>query len=205
MAAAVPIMAAVGLASTVVGSVVGAMGAEQTAQAQNQMYQYQARVANLNSTIAKQNAAYALYAGEVQTQQAGMQAKQQIGETRAIQGSSNLAVGSGTGASVVTSEQELAQQSESLVRADAAKRAYGYEVEATSATAQAQLDTMAGRNALVAGDIGATSSILGGASSVSSKWAQASQTGIFSQWGVPGGASGGGLLDDSGSWGSRPV
>jgi hypothetical protein len=52
-------------------------------------------------------------------------------------------------------------------------------------TSQAQLDTLAGRNARTSGMIGAASSILGGASSVSSEWLRGQSLGL---WGSPSGS-----------------
>jgi hypothetical protein len=62
-----------------------------------------------------------------------------------------------------------------VIRANAAKKAYGFEVGAAEDVAQAGAYTVAGETSVTAGDIGAVSSVLGAAGSVSSKWLQASQ------------------------------
>lgn len=167
-----------GMAASAIGGVVSAVGSEQSGNAQKSMYDYQAGITSLNAQVSKQNASYALATGEVEAQQSGMQTRAQIGETKAIQGASGLDVNSGSGATVRSSEADIGAENQAVIRSNAAKRAYGYEVEATQATAQGQVDVMAGQNAQSAGQIGAISSILGGASSVSSKWLQANQQGI---------------------------
>jgi hypothetical protein len=65
-----------------------------------------------------------------------------------------------------------------------------------SDTNQATLDIAAGKNAAAAGDINAVSSILGTAGSVSSKWLQGNQVGLWGVSGNAGGNAGGGLLGD---------
>lgn len=143
------------------------------------MYNYQAGVAQMNAQIAKQNADYATAAGEVTAQESGMQTRFKIGETVAQQGAGGLAVGSGSNARVVSGEQAIGQQDEAIIRSNAARQAYGYDVQAAQDTAQSQIDQFAASNAKTAGDISAFGSILGAAGSVSSKWLTAGQQGVF--------------------------
>jgi hypothetical protein len=58
------------------------------------------------------------------------------------------------------------------IRSNAARAAYGHEVEAINFGAQSQLYSMASKTSKVSGAINATSSLLGGASSTSDKWLQ---------------------------------
>ena len=67
-------------------------------------------------------------------------------------------------------------------KSDAAKQAYGYQIEAYSDTNQAVLDQMAGTNAQKAGQIGAESSLLSGAATVAGKFSNMP--------GMPGGSTG---------------
>lgn len=180
------ILTAISIGTTALGAGVSAFGSMKSGEAQAGMYNYQASIAKVNQQIAKQNADYALAAGEVEAQRSGMKTRAQIGETRAIQGASGLDVNTGSAARVRTSEAEIGLQDQALIRSNAARRAYGYEVEGEQQKSQASLYGMAAENASSAGKIGALSSILGGASSVSSKWLQASQIGV--------GSGGGGIV-----------
>jgi hypothetical protein len=90
---------------------------------------------------------------------------------------------------VLSSETAITQQNEAITRANAAKRAYGFNVAAAEDTAQAGAYKVAASTSEEAGELGAVSSIIGGAGSVSSKWLQASQSGAF---GGGGGSSGSG-------------
>lgn len=176
MADPVSAMAVGGMVSTAAGGILGAFGAQEQGEAQSKMYQYQAGVARINQKIAEQNADYARAAGEVEAQKSGMETRARVGQIRAAQGASNLDVNTGSAAAVRASQQAVGQEDEAIIRANAARKAYGYEVEATQDKAQVGLDTMAASQSKTAGDIGAMASILGEASSVSSKWMQYKST-----------------------------
>jgi hypothetical protein len=162
---ALPIAIA-GLGASLVGGAASAVGAATSATAQAGMYNYQAG-------IAKQNEQFALNAGEGQASQQGMKARAQIGQTKAAQGASGFLLGSGTNADVVSSERSIANLEQTTTRSNANQAAYGY-------AAQSELDVAAAKNAQTAGDIGIASSVLGTAGSVSSKWLQGQQQGLFS-------------------------
>jgi cbb3-type cytochrome oxidase subunit 3 len=175
----------IGLGSSLAGGIMSAFGAEKSGQAQQAMYNYQAQVARINSQIDQQNAEYAINQGEQQAQQYGLQAAQQYGKIVAGQAASGFDVNSGSNVDVQRSQRTISAMDLTQIRSNAAKTAYDYNVRSTMDTNQATLDVMAGQNAKLAGDIQATSSILGSVSSVSSKWLQGSQMGMF---------PGGGLL-----------
>jgi len=137
-----------------------------------QQAKYQAGVAELNRKISLQNAAYERQVGRVEAQRVGMKYGQEIGRTRAIEGASNLDVTKGSPAAVQASEHALALQDQATTRANAARRAYGYETQATQYEAQRKL-----ANAKAAWTI--PSSIIGTASSVADKWMMGSMTGLF--------------------------
>lgn len=180
MADPVSISAGIGMASSLGGSLLSAFGASSAGQAQSQAYQYQAGIARMNAQIDRQNADWERGTGEIESQQSGMKTKAQIASTKAIQGGSGLDVNSGSATKVRESELEIGQQNEATIRANAAHKAYGFEVKAVNEVAQANLDDAAADNAKSAGDINAFASILGGVSSVSSKWMQGKSVGIFS-------------------------
>jgi hypothetical protein len=165
-----PAIAAIGLGSTVIGGITGAVGSIFGGQAQAGMYNYQAGIAQMNAQIAKQNAAYELAVGETQAQQSGMKTRAQISQTRAAQGAGGLDVGSGTNVKVRESELQLGQYDQALIRSNASRRAYGQEVIAAQETAQSNLDQFAAKTSITASYFGAASSILGAAGSFSSKW-----------------------------------
>ena len=169
----------VGLGSTAAGSALSAYGAYASGKSTSQMYGYQARVAQINSTIALQNADYARMQGEQQSVIAGRRGAQQLGAIRANQGASGVSVGSGSPAQVQTSQKSTTAMDLNQIRSNAAKTAYDFDVQSTEDINQAGLYDAASRNAKTAGDIGALSSIIGGAGSVSSKWLAGQQQGLW--------------------------
>lgn len=176
MAAAV---GAIGLGTTLAGGVLGAFGAEKSAAAQQQMYDYQSQVAKLNAQIDLQNRDYAIQQGERQAVQYGMKAAQTEGQIKVAQSGSGLDVNAGSALSVQRSEAKVAAMDLDQIRTNAGKVAYDYTVKSSMDLNQATLDTMAGINARTAGDIQAAQSILGAAGSVSSKWMQGQQAGML--------------------------
>jgi hypothetical protein len=182
-------------------------------QAQQSTYQaninkYQAGVADVNKEIAKANAIYARDVGEVEAQQAGMKAHAELGEMIAQQGASGIKVSSGSSTRVRESMVEIGQYTQSIIRASAAKKAYGYDVEAMQYGAQADVyrytakqNEAQAENAMTAAGItksslglqeqamglvdkaeglNITGSLISTVGSVASKWSQADFSGMFS-------------------------
>lgn len=168
-----------GIGASLAGGLLSAYGSEKSGTSQQQMYNYQSRIAQINSQIDLQNSEYASNQGELQAQQYGMKAGQQRGQIIADQGASGIAIGSGSSAEVVRSQGVVTAMDLTQIRSNAAKVAYDYQVKSTMDTNQATLDVMAGENAKTAGDINAASSILGTVGSVSSKWMQGNQQGMW--------------------------
>ena len=169
------VLAGVGMGAGALGGITSAIGSIFSGKAQSNMYNYQAGVALANAKVAKQDAQYALDSGEVEAQQAGMRGRFQQGATKVGIASGNIDTSTGSGSQVLKSETEVTQENEGVIRANAAKRAYGFEVGAAEDVAQSSADIAAGKTSVTAGDIGAVSTILSTAGNVSSKWLQASQ------------------------------
>lgn len=177
---------AAGLGTSVAGSALSAFGAYSQGQSQSQMYGYQAQVAQINSQIALQNADYARMQGEQQAVIEGRKGAQQFGGIRAAQGASGLDVNSGSNAQVQASQKSTTALDLNQIRSNAAKTAYDFDVQSTEDVNQAGLYNAASSKAKTAGDIGALTSIVGGAGSVSSKWLAGQQQGL---WGNAGGSN----------------
>lgn len=168
-----------GLGLSLLGGLTQAFGALFSADAQKQMYNYQAGVANLNAEISRQNAEYARSVGELQATRYGMQAAQRMGQIKVAQSASGLDINSGSAKQVQQSQATLTRMDLTTIRSDAAKTAYNYEVQGVQYGAQAQLDTLAGKNAMSAGMISASGSIIGTAASVDTAWLRGSQLGLW--------------------------
>jgi len=228
-------MAAIGIGANIAGGIFGAMGAKNKAkgdalniqgqmlQTMGQAYQldmqaaeygtranmsdYQAGVAKINRDIALQQADYALAVGDVEAQKKGMEWRSAIASAKAYQASSGLNVNTGSAVDVRASMVELGTYDQTVIRSNAAKVAWGYDIEATQNEAQSALYTMqagiermqataATEGAKItrqglgiqkqalgvaqeAGTIGVMSSLVGAAGSVASKWTQGTSVGLF--------------------------
>jgi hypothetical protein len=172
-------MGAIGIGATLAGGITSAIGAEKTAAATQQSFNYQAGVAQINSTIDLQNADYARSQGETQAMQYGLKAGQQQAQIKNQQAASGLDVNSGSAVAVQQSQKTITGIDTAQIRSNAAKTAYDYDVKSTMDLNQSTLDVMAGNNAITAGNYAAASSILGSVGSVASKWNQGTTSGLF--------------------------
>lgn len=183
-------LAAVGGATTLASGAIGTIGAQSQGQSEANMYNYQAGVAKVNATVARQDSTYATEAGGVEATNSGMRTRAEVGATRAGMAAGNIDINSGSGSRVVASETAIGQENQATIRANAAKRAYGFDVKAAEDTAQAGAYDVAATTSLESGDINAISTIIGTAGSVASKWSQYGQ--------AFGTGSGGGVVSDLG-------
>ncbi len=163
LAAAAPVLGLVGTAVSAGGAVLGGI-------AQSNAASYQAKVAENNAQIAKQNATYALQAGEAKTEQAGLKAAEEGGAVKTALAANNVDVNTGSAKDVEASTREKGVLNEETTANDAELKAYGYQTQATGFEAQAGLDNATAAEAPIGAAIGATGSLLSGASSVGFKW-----------------------------------
>lgn len=178
------VLAGIGTGATILGGITGAISKVMGGESQGNMYAYQAGVSRINQQIAKQNADYSRYVGEVEAQRVGMKGRFERGQTLVTQSGRGIDVGSGSNAEVRDSMQDMNVHDQATTRSNAMRRAYGHDVEAIKHETQGQMYGMAGSKARTAGYIDAFGSILGTASSVSSKWLDASRLGIGSGRGI---------------------
>lgn len=178
MADPISAMAVASLVGTAVGGGVSAYGAYQGGQAQQNMFNYQSRVAQINAGIAQNQANTDIIAGDIRAQQSGLRTAQRVGLTRAGMAAGGIDIGSGSAKSVIGSEEEIGQFEQASIRNDAARRAFGSRVAAFGDTAQANVDIAAGQGARQAADINVGTSVLGAATSVADKWTKFGQEGI---------------------------
>lgn len=149
---------AASMALGVVGAGVQAMGSIQEGN-------YRAQVAENNAKIAGYNAQLATESGEIEASNQGLKTRAQIGEQKAAQGASGVDVNSGSAVDVRVASDILGMTDALTIKSNAAKQAYGFLTQQTSLLAEAQQDRTAGK-------IGAFSSLISGAASVTGEWAR---------------------------------
>lgn len=171
---------AIGTATSAVGAEASAEGQQRQALATAQVNSYKAQVAENNAAIARQKGVMDIQAGEIAAVNQGLKTRAKVGSEKAQQGAAGIDVNSGSAADVRAGTEELGMLDSLTIRSNAAKKAWSDEVDAGSNEAQAQLDRMAGSNALVAGDMAAEGIRIGGAGSMLS---QASTVGgNYARW-----------------------
>lgn len=172
-------MGVIGIGSSLAGGIVQGIGAKQSAAAQAQMYNYQGGIAKYNAAVARQNKDYAWYKGEVEASNFGLQGRARMGQIKAAQAASGLDVNSGSTKKVQESQKLLIDKDMAQIRSNTAKVAYDYETQAQGFEMESNLYSMAAKNAKKSGDLAMLSSFIGTASSVSDKWLQGRQIGLW--------------------------
>lgn len=162
--------------ATLVSGFLSAAGDIFGGKAQSAMYNYQSGLALQRAQIQEQNAKYAIAAGETNALEAGTRGKEIVGQIKAGQGASNVNVNAGSSRDVRASQTWATQFDESAIRTNAARRAYGHEVEAAMDVSQASSYSAAAKTSTTASYLGAAADLVGAGGKVASQWYQASQS-----------------------------
>src|SRR5205085_614920 len=114
----------------------------------------------------------------VQAQNQDFKTRSLIGAITAGQAASGIDVASPTSQDVRTSQEQIGRLDTETIMARAGLQARGYESEAASQAAEADLAGMRARNAQTAGAISGFGSLLGGATSFADKWLKYQTVGV---------------------------
>ncbi len=125
---------------------------------------YQAQVNRNNAAIAAEQSSAALQQGDSQAQLAMLQSSQLYGQQRATLAANGVDAGSGSAVDQLATTRFLGQQDVNAIQSNAARAAWGYQVQSGGYQAQSQLNAwQAGNNNPLA-----IAAIGGGASLLSS-------------------------------------
>jgi hypothetical protein len=158
-------LAIASLASSVAGSAIGAGASIIGGMNKQNMYNYQAAVADINATRARQ-------IGETEAFNSQLKTGGLLGKEKATQAASGVDVNSGSAVDVRASTAELGRLDAETILNNADTKALGLRQ-------QAEMDRLAGKNAMTEGVLGAVGNVLGGASSVGDKWLKYKAYGVF--------------------------
>lgn len=159
-------------AMALAGTAVTAVGKLEEGDAKAKSAAYQAQVLRNNELIDQQNEKWAIQAGGVREAAQGMRTRANVSNLVARQGSSGVDVNTGSSRSVTDAASALGALDTLTIRSNTAREAYGYEVAAASDEAKSNLATMESSHAREAGEIGALSSLISGASSAFGNYAK---------------------------------
>ena len=156
-----------------VASVVASVGGSiMQGYAQSQAANYNAQVARNNQIVANQNASIALQQGQAQEQAKRIQTGEMGSAIVANEAASGVNPNEGSALSVRSSAAETGELDALTIRYNSNLQARNLQYQGAQYGAQAQLySSQAGWDV--------ANSILGGASSVSGKWLQYNQMGVF--------------------------
>jgi hypothetical protein len=132
---------------------------------------YQAKIADMNADIAKDNAGRAVFRSQVEQQDQDVQTAQMLGTQEAAQSASGISLNSESSRRIRKASRMLGRKDALNVRQAGEIEKYNYLVEAANQTAQGQMAKLGGIGSLLSGFIGAGSSLLGSASSTTSSFA----------------------------------
>lgn len=164
------------MASSAAGAITGASGALTTGKANAEAAQYQAAVARNNQIVAEQNAQYAVQAGRRQEETQRQKTAQTIGMQRAAMAHNGIDIGSGSALNLQSDAAMVGELDALTIRNNALRQAINFSNQGAAYGANAGLLDKQASNAKKAGNMGAFSSIVGGAASVSDKWLRWKQT-----------------------------
>ncbi|MCQ8103537.1 hypothetical protein NP590_05415 [Methylomonas sp. SURF-2] len=153
-----------------------AYSASEQADAQKKAANYQAQVDAENAKIALYNRSDALQRGELEAQKTMREQAQLIGTQRAALAASGVDVTQGSALDLLASTRFLSQEEVETIQSNAAREAWGYDVQASNFNNASDFERWKAKqaNPVKAGVIAGTSSLLSSATSYYSAKASSS-------------------------------
>lgn len=154
--------ASLAIMATIGSSAIGAAGAIQQSRAQAASAGFNAKIAAQNAGIATKNAEYIGAQGEQNVAAESQKTRAAEGAITANQGASGVKVNTGSSVDVRESAAKVGMLNALTARSEAARAAYGQQIQSTSDMAQSQLLRSEQKAAKTGGILNAGSTILGG-------------------------------------------
>jgi TolA-binding protein len=173
-------IAAIGsLALGALGTGASAIGQGQQAAAQAGQANYMAQVARNNQIIAQRNATLDQQQGQVQEDRQRLKTAQLLGSQRAALAAQGGDVNAGSDLDILGDTARAGESDAQTIHYNAMLQAYGHQLEAGAAGGQANLYSTNAANTMANLPFGIGSSLLGGASSLSGRWAGYRNSGLL--------------------------
>jgi hypothetical protein len=168
---------AVSIGLAVASAAMAAVSSVQQAQQQSAQAKYQGAVAKNNQIIANQNAAAALKQGDNAAAESREKTQAMIGQQRASLAAQGGDINSGTALDIQSDTAGAGALDALTIKNNAAQQARQYQIQGNNFQADAQLQSMAGKNATAGGYTGVGTSLLGGASRGAGIWSDYTKLG----------------------------
>lgn len=150
-----------------------AVGAANSAKAQQNSLDYQAEVSANNAQIAEWQAQDAIRAGQVEEQNSRLKYAALKGTQRAAMAANGVALDEGSAVDILTTTDYVNETDANAIRTNAARTAWGYRTQSTSYSDNAE-SLRAGASA-TSPSSAAGLSLLGGAGQLAGSWYRYSQ------------------------------
>ena len=125
--------------ASVGSAVLSGTAAYTQANAQQQAAKYQAQVEQNNAQLALFQRSAALQQGDLQAQQSALQTAQLLGQQKAALAANGVDLSSGSAIDQLASSHFLGEQAVNTLQSNAARAAWGYQVQGQTAQTQATL------------------------------------------------------------------
>lgn len=155
-----------------IGGAISAYGTYEGMESQSANAAFQAQVAANNAKIATQNFNLEIESGEQTAINQEMELRSKVATEKAGQAASGVDVNSGSFAAARAGTAETGTLDVMTNRSNTERKAYGYEVAATSDTAESELLSQESQQAATEAPIAATGSLLSSASTVGGSYAK---------------------------------
>jgi len=152
------------------GAMAQAQGQKHAAASKAAEYEYQAKIDDNNTKVALWKAQDAKARGAKEEAAHRVKVAALKGRQRSALAASGVEVGSGSALDILADTAALGELDALTIRSNAEREAYEHKVDASNLTANAGMKRMGAKNAIIAGNISAKTSLLSGAGSVASKW-----------------------------------
>lgn len=168
------------MGSTLLGGLLGAKGAYDSASANKDSLAIQALMSRQNAQIAEQQAQLAIQNGQVAEGNTRLRTAQIFGTQRASMAANGVDLGEGSPNDVLTTTAFMGERDARTVADNALRQAWGYRVQGVNATNNANL--LDNASDAVSPGLAAGGSLLATAGSVASTWYGMSKSGIKMPW-----------------------
>lgn len=139
---------------------------QQDAQAASLRGRFENDVAERNAQLAERQGRDTVNRGALEEDRQRLETRQSIGSARAAAAASGVDVSSGSGAAVAATQSLLGDLDALTIRNDAARQAWGYDVEAANSRTQGRLALLSGENEAATHRAASVSTLLTGATSM---------------------------------------
>jgi hypothetical protein len=178
MSSGLPSLSTISTGLDLLGTGLDIFGSSKSSGAESKMLAYQSQVAANNAAVQRQNAQAAIAAGMYDESRLRTEVGATIGAGRVAAAASGVDVGIGSPVQIAETTGIVGDLDAAMLRYNAARRAFGLSMDADFLDQESGMLAQGVKDAKTGGLIGIAKSILGGASSLTTRWQQYKKAGV---------------------------